>query len=188
MLVLSAFLSFLFLLISQPVQSAFIPAGTPVEAKLESSVKTASAAAGDSVVAVVTGPLRAAGNIIVPAGSRLNGRVETVEPATREAAGRVRIVFREIEFSDGRRVSTWITNSFGGFPPKRKLRYVLYMGAGGAAGALIGGKAARAAGILGGALIGFVIAGNSGNSRLSDLSLSPGKILHLQLGEDLTLQ
>jgi hypothetical protein len=61
------------------------------------------------------------------------------------------------------------------------------MGAGGAAGAFIGGKAARVAGVLGGALIGFVIAGNSGNDKLPDLTLKPGQTLHLQLGEDLTL-
>ena len=146
-----------------------------------------SAKAGDDVIAVVTDTIRSGGKIVVPRNSRLNGRMETVERATRDAEGRVRIVFREIEFPDGRRISTWITNSFGGSAPKRKLRYLLYTAAGGAAGAIIGGKAARAAGIIGGTLIGFIVAGNS-NSKLPDVTLSPGQTLHLQFGEDLTLQ
>jgi len=98
--------------------------------------------------------------IVVPQGSRLNGRVETVEPATRDGEARVRLVFREIEFADGRRISTWITNSFAASRPPATFVRALY-GNRAAGGALIGGKAARVAGILGGTLIGFVIAANS---------------------------
>ncbi len=61
------------------------------------------------------------------------------------------------------------------------------MGTGGATGALIGGRAARAAGVLGGALLGFILANNSGGGKLPDLTLKPGNRLHLKLGEDLVL-
>jgi len=170
------------------VQAPSVPAGTRVEAKLQSLVQTGTSKIGDGVVAVLTAPVRSAGRIIVPAGSHLNGRVETVEAATRVNQGRVRLAFREIEFPGGLRVSTWITDSFGARPPKRNRRYLIYMVAGGSFGALIGGKAARIAGILGGTLAGFVIAGNSGADKLSDLTLKPGQALHLELGEDLKLQ
>ena len=177
--------SFLFFILAQ---STPVPAGAHLEARLETSVKTGTSQAGDDVVAILIDPIRSAGKVIVPRGSRLNGRVETIESATQTNGGRVRLVFREIQFPDGRRVSTWITNSFAAPPPKRSLRYLLYMGAGGAAGSFIGGKTARLAGLLGGTLVGFVVAGNSGNAKRPDLTLGAGQILHLQLGEDLTLQ
>jgi hypothetical protein len=164
-----------------------VPAGTHLEARLESSVRTGSSEVGDQVIAVITNPIRSANEVVVPRGSRLNGRVETIQAATPANEGRVRLAFREIEFPDGRRTSAWITDSFGAAAPKRTLRYVLWMGAGVAAGALVGGKAARTAGVLGGALAGFVIAGNGTDSNGSNLILHSGQILHLQLGEDLTI-
>ncbi len=175
------------LLLAWQFQSAVVPAGTGLDAKLESSVKTGSSEVGDDVTAVVANPILVAGRVAVPRGTRLKGRVETVEPATPAAEGRVRLVFREIQLPDGRQVPTWITNSFGASPPKRTLRYVLYMGAGGAAGGLIGGRTARVAGILGGTLAGFVLAGSGVDSNLPNLTLHSGQRIHLQLGEQLTI-
>jgi hypothetical protein len=62
------------------------------------------------------------------------------------------------------------------------------MGIGAAAGAAIGGKAVRTTGIIGGTLVGFIIAANYGGANLPDLTLRPGQMLHLQLGEDLQLE
>jgi len=175
------------ILLTWQFQPAVLPAGTGLDAKLESSVKTGSSEVGDNVVAVVASSVRAAGKVVVPQGSTLKGRVETVQPATRDAEGRVRLVFREIDLPDGRHLSTWITNAFGAPPPKRKLRYALLMGAGGAAGGLAGGKTARLAGILGGTLVGFVLAGSGQDSSLPNLTLRSGQTIHLQLGENLTI-
>ncbi len=168
-------------------QPGSVPAGTMVQAKLETSVKTASSEVGDAVVAVLTKPVLAADRIMVPGGSRLHGRVETIQHATRTNEGRVRLVFREIQLPDGKRVSTWMTNSFVAPSPKRTARYVVYMGLGAAAGAAIGGKTARVAGLIGGTLTGFVIAGNRNGSMLRDLTLKEGQQIRLQLGEDLSL-
>ena len=182
---LSALLLFL---LGPPAQFPVVRAGTRVEARLEGPVQTANSNAGDAVTAVVVQPIGTADRIVVPEGSRLRGRIETIEPASATSEGRVRLVFREIQFPDGRTVSTCITDSFSASSPKRKLRYVLYMGIGGAAGALIGGHAARAAGVLGGTLVGFVIAGNSDNGgKLRDLELNAGQVLRLQLQEDLRI-
>jgi len=180
-------LSLLLLALAAEPRPVKVPAGTHLVAKLESSVKTDTSEVGDNVVAVVTSPIRSADQIVVPRGSRLNGRIETIQAATPTSEGRVRLAFREIEFPDGRRVPAWITDAYGASPPKRGLRYVVWMGAGGAAGAVVGGKSARMAGILGGALAGFVIAGNSGDSNRPNLTLRSGHTLQLQLGEDLTI-
>jgi len=168
-------------------QSGSVPAGTMVEAKLETAVKTASSEVGDTVLAVLTKPVVAADKIMVPGGSRLHGRVETIQAATRTNEGRVRLVFREIQLPDGKRISTWLTNSFVAPTPKRAARYVVYMGIGAAGGAAIGGKRARVAGVLGGLLAGFVIAGNHAGQTLRDLTLKEGQQIRLQLGEDLKI-
>ena len=91
------------------------------------------------------------------------------------------------QFPDGRRMPTWITNSFGAAAPKRHSRYALYMGIGAVAGGLIGGRTGRAAGIIGGTLTGFIIAGNRTGPAVRDLTLKAGQEIRLQLGEDLAL-
>jgi len=177
----------LLLVLADAQSSPIVPAGTRIEAKLESSVQTSRSVVGDDVMAIVTAPIRVAATTIVPRGSRLNGRVETVQAATHDSEGRVRLVFREIELPDGRHVSTWITNSFDAPGPKRARRFVLLMALGGVAGGFIGGKAARVAGILGGMVVGFVIAENGGDSNLPNLTLRSGQTIQLQLGEDLAI-
>ena len=163
-------------------------AGTRVEARLESTVGTRTSKGGDEVIAVLVKPIVVETVQLVPRGSRLHGRIETIAAATLSDEGRFRIVFREIEFPDGRRTATWITDSFSASAPKRTLRYFLYTGAGGAAGALAGGSRLRATAGIGGALIGFIVAMDTGNGTRPDLALRAGRILHLQLGEDLVLR
>jgi hypothetical protein len=184
---MATFSQLLFLWMLQTAPPASIPAGTHVEARIESSVKTADSKVGDPIVAVVARPIRAAGKVVVPEGARLNGRIETIEPATVTSEGRVRLAFREIQFPDGRSVSTWITNSFSASPPKRTRRYVLAMGIGASAGAVIGQHAARTAGIIGGTLVGFVIANNSGGGKRRDLELRQGGVITLEFREDLKI-
>jgi hypothetical protein len=139
-------------------------------------------------MAVLTRPLVAGGIPVAASGSRLLGRIETISGATQSSAGRVRIVFRELEFRDGRRTPVWVTQSYAASAPNRTVRSVLYAGAGGIVGAFIGGQRMRAAGAIGGGLIGFIIAINSGNEKLPDLTLKRGQVLHLRLGEDLSLK
>ena len=164
----AALLAALFLVQSQ------VPAGTSVTVRLQTTVKTETSQVGDEVVAVVSR------SVAVPQGSRLFGRVETIQPATRTGEGRVRLVFREIEFPDGRRIPAWITNSFAADTPKRSARYIVFTGIGATAGALIGGKTARVAGLFGGAVVGFVIAGSRDAAKLQDLTLRNGQEIILE--------
>jgi hypothetical protein len=159
-------------------QSVSVPAGAVITAKLESTVTTASSRQGDEITAAVVRGL--------PGGSRLHGRVETIQSATPDAEGRVRLVFREIEFRDGQRVQTWITNSFTAGTPKRGLRYVVYTAAGATAGALAGGKRARVTGLLGGTILGLVIAARP-DPGPKNLTLKAGREIRLELTEDLVL-
>jgi len=169
-------------------QGMHVPAGTRVEARLQSSVNTRTSAVGNEVLAVLTKPLVAGGIPVAASGSRLLGRIETISGATQSSSGRVRIVFRELEFRDGGRIPVWVTESYAASGPNRTVRSFLYAGAGGIAGAFIGGERMRAAGAFGGGLIGFLIAINSGGANLPDLRLKRGQALHLKLGEDLSLK
>jgi hypothetical protein len=164
-----------------------IPAGTSLTAKLERTVKTATSQVGEEVVASVAKNILWADIIVVPAGSTLRGRVETIRSATRDTEGRVRLVFREIQFPDNRRIQTWITNSFTADTPKRAARYIVYTALAATAGGLIGGRNARVAGILGGTIVGFVLAGSGNARKLPDLTLKPGQHIQLELGEDLVI-
>lgn len=177
----------LLLLAGEPAPAPTVPVGTRLQVKLQSEVNTGRSKSGQSVVAIITSPLRASKTVVVPEGSRLNGRVETIQPATQTEEGRVRLVFRDLEFPDGRHVATWITDSYQARAPKRILRYVGYMTAGGAGTAAVAGHNGRTAGALGGALLGFVLAGLRDDSNRSDLELRPGTTLHLVFGEDLIL-
>lgn len=167
---------------------AVVTAGTTISARLETTVATATSEVGDGVQAVIAKDIRdAKGEVSVPRGSRLKGRVETLQagtPGSNDA--HVRLVFREVELPDGRQIPTWITNSFAVRAPRRTVRYVIAVSAGGIAGALIGGKSARVAGLLGGLLAGFVIANNSGTG-VQDVTLKSGQEIQLQLGEDLVI-
>lgn len=164
-----------------------VPAGAPIAAKLESTVKTATSHVGDQVVASLTKSVSLAGVIVVPEGSLLRGRVETIQQATRNRDGRVRLLFREIEFPNGQRIQAWITHSFAAEAPNRNARYIVYTALGATAGGWIGGKTARVAGILGGTIVGFVIAGSRNAPQLQDLTLRPGQQITLELGEDLVI-
>jgi len=85
----------------------------------------------------------------------------------------VRLVFREIQLPDGKRVSTWMTNSF--VAPSRNVPSILWFTWAWSSGwPAIGGKDCRVAGLIGGTLTGFVIAGNRNGSMLRDLTLKEG--------------
>src|SRR3954471_2473637 len=100
------------LLICLLLQAVPLPAGTAMDARLESAINTATSMIGDEVVAVMTHSVGGTNQVIIPKGALLTGRVETIQPATEDNEGRVRIVFREIRLPDGRNFRTWITDSF----------------------------------------------------------------------------
>src|SRR5262249_25106600 len=133
-------------------QGTPVPAGTRVDARLQSPVDTRPSLVGNEVLAVLTRPLATGGIPVAGSGSRLHGRIETISGATQSSAGRVRIVFRELELPDGRRTTVWITESYAASGPNRTVRSLLYSATGGVAGTFIGGRHMRATGAIGGGL------------------------------------
>lgn len=73
------------------------PSGSVVHALLITPLSSATARKGDPVEAVITQPLVAAGQLLLPAGSRIKGSVLQVRPARRlNRNGQLRIVFHQI--------------------------------------------------------------------------------------------
>jgi len=165
-----------------------IPAGTEVTATLETTVKTATSRVDDEVVASLARNISSSNGVAIPRGALLRGRIETIQSASATSEGRVRLVFREIDLPTGQRVDTWMTNSFTARGSHEVARYIVFTGIGAGAGGLIAGKSTRVAGIIGGTLAGFVLAGSRNNSKANNLVLKSGQEIRLQLGEDLVIR
>ncbi len=86
------------------LQAATIPAGALLEIRLQQEINSYSTSAGSPVQAVVIAPLTVHGEILVPAGSLVKGRVKTVH---RVGAGLIRetatihLQFDELLLPDG---------------------------------------------------------------------------------------
>jgi hypothetical protein len=182
-MVISALLALVLLIQSEPPS---VPAGTRIQARLETRVRTKTSNAGDAVVAYIAEPIRAADKVVVPRGSRLHGRVELVRAGTPEMEGWVRLVFREIQLPDGRLIPAWMTNSFHATPHNHVMRHIVYTGIGAVSAGLIVEGTSRTAAILGGILGGFLLSTNTGKGA-RDVNLKEGQSIWLQLGQELTL-
>jgi hypothetical protein len=163
-----------------------VPAGTRIQVRLETPVQTKTSDAGDAVIARVFTPLRAADSVVVPRASRLHGRVELIRAGTPDTEGWVRLVFREIELPDGRRIPTWMTNAFHATPHRPVMRHITYIGIGAISGGLIADGPSRTAAILGGILGGFLLSANTGKGA-RDVNLKEGQNIWLQLGQELVI-
>jgi len=75
---------------SVPPKPVEIPSGTKIELVLEASVSSQTASVGDAVVASLTSPIRVGGEIAVPSGTRIVGRVSDVK-ALAKVGGQARL-------------------------------------------------------------------------------------------------
>ena len=90
---------------SPTVASRELPSGTQIEASLDQALSTKSAQVGDNFSATVTQPVRSSsGAVLIPAGSKINGKVSESEqgktlPAIR-GRGRLNVRFVDITFPE----------------------------------------------------------------------------------------
>ena len=173
------------LLIRPPTLDAqIIAAGQTIQVKLQGQVTTKSAQVGDTVTARVANALKDGRGVVIPAGTRLLGRVDFVQRKSVSEDGWIRLLFNRFELTDGRAVDTLATASFHHDRPRGFGDRVLTVGLFAGVGALIVGKTKRVAGGLGGAIVGVVLTENK-NRFGRDLTLRSGRTLDLKLGDDL---
>lgn len=129
---------------------ARIPAGSVLSVRLNHSVDTSTAQAGDGFSASLAEPIRAGEDMVLPVGTAVNGRVMAAKASGRlKGRGYLTLALNSIEL-DGKKYAlatssrTWST---GG----HKKRNLALIGGGSGVGALIGGIASGGTGALIGA-------------------------------------
>lgn len=162
----------------------FIPAGTHVSVRLEETIRTQTAKAGDVVTAVFDRPLSVGGVVILPSGSRARGHIDAVLAKSEDNVGWCRLVFGDIILPGGHELQKPLFNSFSAKPRRPVLRTIVMAGAGFAAGWLLSSPSTRGGAVIGGVAAGTLISANwSGRQR--DLVLNKGTTISLRLGDDL---
>ncbi len=178
-----------------------VPAGTALMVKLETTLATFSNRPGDPFRGSVTQAVMLNGNMIIPAGAIVEGRVTKIsEP--RRIAGKPTIGILpealilpsgERLFLDARLVDTNLgsgtdINQEGQFKGSgRDRRDQLETGGGAAGGMLIGGLAGGPAGVLVGGLIGAGATGVHWLAKHRSATLPAGTVLTLELNRPLQM-
>jgi len=171
-------------LAAPPLGAQTIPAGNIMEVRLEHKVTSETARTGDSVKARVSKSLRDNKDVVVPAGSMVQGRVDFVKTKTATEDGWMRLLFDAVVLPNGRSIDTVASASFHHDRPNAILTRVIVVPAFATIGALLGGRSKRVAGGLGGALAGVVFVENK-HRYGRDMTLREGQTIQLRLSADL---
>jgi peptidoglycan hydrolase-like protein with peptidoglycan-binding domain len=142
-----------------------LPSDTVVSVQMNSTLSSRTARVGDKFIATVTVPVYVNGQTVIPAGSIVEGRVTQVTPAKRmNRSGTIGIDFDDLVFPNGSRVG--LVGSLTSADPETRRhiddesrvsgpgnkRPAVFIGGGGAIGAVLGGIAGGGKGaVLGGA-------------------------------------
>ncbi|MDT4895684.1 MAG: hypothetical protein QOH25_761 [Acidobacteriota bacterium] len=154
----------------QPARSYTVPANTVIRVRLNEQLNSGTARVGDRFSATVAEPVYAGGGTeVIPTGSRVWGRVQSVNRAQRRRPGNITVGFNQVELPTGAIYT--INGSLASLQAddvnadnegtvrgrKNTKRDAVFIGGGAATGAIIGaiaggGKGAAIGAILGGGL------------------------------------
>ncbi len=155
--------------VKRPVTSLYtVPSGTRFRVRMNETINSKSAAVGDRFTATVTEPVYSSnGVVVVPTGSEVVGRVDAVQKAVKGGKpGTIDVSFRQIKLPNGRvrAINGSLTDLDSksaksdeegtASGDKMKHRKVIFIGGGGAGGAVLGAAIGGGKGALIGGLIG----------------------------------
>lgn len=153
-----------------------VPNGTEMTVRLDTALSSKTARREDRVEATVAESVRVDGQVQIPAGTRVRGIVQDVQPAERPSkGGRLDLEFDQLVMANGRRVdirSSVASLEESGIDKKRAgLGAVL----GGILGGVLEGKT--------GAVIGVLVGGGGAvvASKGDDVELPAGTVVNLRL-------
>ena len=144
-----------------------VASGSVVRARMNSTISSKSARVGNTFTATVTEPVYSStGVVVIPVGSTLTGRVDSVKPAGKGGkAGEIDASFISVRLPNGRSrpINGSLTELSGNTSSDNegtasgktmKNRKLIFIGGGGAGGAILGaaiggGKGALIGGLLG---------------------------------------
>ncbi len=186
--------------VATPVYS--IPSGTVMRVRLNSKLSSKTSTVGSTFSSTVTEPVYSSnGVIVIPVGSTVNGRVDSVEKARKGGKpGTIDVSFTSVRLPNGttRSINGSLTdldtkdgksdNEGTASGDKMKHRKLIFIGGGGAGGALLG----AAIGGGKGALIGGIIGGVGGlitetQTKGEDVDVKSGTEFGVYLNQSVTL-
>jgi len=149
-----------------------LPADTVIGVQMNTTLSSRTSRVGDKFVATVTVPVYVNGQTVIPAGSVIEGRVTQVTPAKRMSrSGMIAIDFDDVVFPNGTRVDLvgGLTSSDprtrrriddeGRVSAEGNSRTPVFIGGGGAIGAVLGGIAGGGKGAVLGGITGAAAGG-----------------------------
>lgn len=147
-----------------------VPSGKKFRVRMNDTISSKTARVGDTFTTIVTDPVYSTtGVVVIPQGSEVVGRVDRVTKAEKGGdPGRIDVSFTQVRLPNGtsRRINGSLTDldsddaksdtEGGASGDKMKNRKIIFIGGGGAGGAVLGaaiggGKGALIGGILGAA-------------------------------------
>ncbi len=134
-------------------QGAVVPKGTPIYVRLDQTISSTTAQAGEHFSAVLDEPLEVDGQTVVPQGTKVNGQVVAASESGRlHNAGYLRLTLSSLMLN-GKEVAIQTSSIFvkGGSYKNRNLAYI---GGGAGGGALLGSLIGGGKGALIGSAIG----------------------------------
>jgi hypothetical protein len=145
-----------------------VPVGTSFRARINETLSSKTARVGQTFTATVTSPVYSSnGALVVPEGSTLTGRVDSVTPAAKGGKpGTIDVSFRRLRTPNGttRVINGMMTDLYSddaktdnegtASGDKMKHRKLIFIGGGGAGGAVLGAAIGGGKGALIGGLIG----------------------------------
>jgi hypothetical protein len=166
----------------------FLPEGTPLVLSLESTVSTASARPGDTVVARVVEPVQQGGRVLVPDGAEVRGKVVTAVRSGK-VKGRARLVLEFDRLTVDGRSHELTASPIDITADSSKKRDAAVVGGAAGAGAIIGaiadgGKGAAIGGLIGGAAGGGAVLATRGK----EVVLETGTRLQVTLARSVRLR
>ncbi len=144
-----------------------VPADTVISMRMDRDLSSRTSRVGDRFTATVTIPVYVNGRTVIPAGSKVEGRVTQVTPAKRMSkSGTIAVDFDELVFPNGSRVP--LAGNLTSDDPQTRdqiddesrvegrnnKRPAIFVGGGGAVGAVLGGMAGGGKGAVLGGVIG----------------------------------
>jgi hypothetical protein len=173
--------------------SLTLPADTVITVQMNSPLSSKTSRVGDRFSATVTVPVYVSGETAIPSGAVIEGRVTQVSPARRMSKpGSIAIGFDYLIFPDGSRVPV-IANLTSDDPETRRRideestvsgkerDKAIFVGGGGAIGAVIGVMTGGA----GGAIVGGVLGAGAG---VAGIMLSKGEEARVPTGTPFGVQ
>jgi hypothetical protein len=142
--------------------------GTNIRVRMNGTLSSKTARVGDRFKTTVTEPVYSTnGVVVIPVGSTVNGRVDTVTAARKGGnPGQIGVSFISVQLPNGavRAINGSLTdlntktaksdNEGGASGDKMKNRKIIFIGGGGAGGAVLGGAIGGGKGALIGGIIG----------------------------------